>query len=98
MAAWAWPPVSWVALFLFAAIGGGLLVGATVAAPCSVRWPATRWAGMSRKDLKELGELLDEGQAGLVVVGVADLGCKSRDAMEQAEKVERRNLEADTAM
>jgi uncharacterized membrane protein len=27
------------------------------------------WHGMSRKDMKELGETLDEGQAALVVIG-----------------------------
>src|ERR1700704_5433070 len=27
------------------------------------------WRGMSRKDMKELGEILDEGQAALVVIG-----------------------------
>jgi uncharacterized membrane protein len=27
------------------------------------------WRGMSRADVKELGELIDEGQAALVVVG-----------------------------
>ena len=31
---------------------------------------------MSRHDLKELGEHLDTGQAGLVVVAVSDMGAK----------------------
>jgi hypothetical protein len=34
-------------------------------------------AGISRSDLKDLGEYLDTGQAGLVVVGVADMGPRS---------------------
>jgi uncharacterized membrane protein len=38
------------------------------------------WHGMSRSDMKELGEALDEGQAALVVVG------RSR-VLEQAEKL-----------
>nr|BFE73499.1 hypothetical protein GCM10020092_068000 [Actinoplanes digitatis] len=52
---------------------------------------------MSRKDLKELGEHLDEGQAGLVVVAVSDMGAKVERAMKRAAKVESRRLEADTA-
>ena len=54
-------------------------------------------AGMSRKDLKELGEHLDAGQAGLVVVGVSDMGAKVEAAMAKADKVEQEQLEADTA-
>ena len=53
-------------------------------------------AGMSRKDLKELGENLDAGQAGLVVVGVSDMGAKVAAAMAKADKVEQKQLEADT--
>ena len=52
---------------------------------------------MSRKDLKELGEHLDAGQAGLVVVGVSDMGAKVEAAMTKADKVEEKQLEADTA-
>ena len=33
-------------------------------------------AGMSRSNLKDLGESLDSGEAGLVVVAVADMGAK----------------------
>ena len=54
-------------------------------------------AGMSRKDLKELGEHLDAGQAGLVVVAVSDMGAKVERAMERARKVEERQLKADNA-
>jgi uncharacterized membrane protein len=53
-------------------------------------------AGMSRSDLKELGEHLDAGQAGLVVVGVADMGAKIEQAMRRAEKVQAKQLKADT--
>ena len=81
-----------VALFPFAAIGGGLLLGATAGGALlgSV-------AGMSRHDLKELGEQLDEGQAGLVVVGVADMEARVDEAMKKAEKVEKKQLKADNA-
>ena len=53
--------------------------------------------GMRRGDLKELGEHLDAGQAGLVVVGVSDMGSKIEQAMHHAEKLEARELKADTA-
>jgi hypothetical protein len=52
---------------------------------------------MSRHDLKELGEHLDTGDAGLVVVAVSDMGAKVERAMERAEKVEHKQLEADVA-
>jgi hypothetical protein len=52
-------------------------------------------AGMSRHDLKELGEHLDAGQAGLVVVGVSDRA-KIQQAMRRAEKLQAGQLKADT--
>ena len=52
---------------------------------------------MSRRDLKELGEHLDAGQAGLVVVAVSDMDAKVERAMKKAKKVEARSLKADTA-
>jgi hypothetical protein len=52
---------------------------------------------MSRPDLKELGEQLDAGQAGLVVVGVSDMGAKIEHAMRRAEKLQTKELKADTA-
>ena len=52
---------------------------------------------MSRKDLKELGEELDAGQAGLVVVAVSDMASKVQQAMKKAKKLETKELKADTA-
>ena len=52
---------------------------------------------MTRHDLKELGEHLDAGQAGLVVVGVSDMGSKIERAMKKAKKVEAKELKADPA-
>ena len=86
-----------VALFPFAAVGGGLLA-ATIAGGAVLGAVAGHAAaGMSRGDLKELGEHLDAGQAGLVVVGVADMGAKIEQAMRRAEKVHARQLQADIA-
>jgi uncharacterized membrane protein len=45
------------------------------------------WRGMSRSDVKELGELIDSGQAALVFVGESKL----RQAIEKAQlKAEKR--------
>ena len=65
-----------VALFPFAAIGGGLLAATTAGGAVLGAVAGHAAAGMSRHDLKELGEQLDAGQAGLVVVGVSDMGAK----------------------
>jgi hypothetical protein len=50
---------------------------------------------MSRSDLKELGEGLDNGQAGLVVVAVSDVESKVEAAMKRAEKIQSKQLKAD---
>ena len=86
-----------VALFPFAAIGGGLLVGTTAGGAILGAVAGHAAAGMSRHDLKELGEQLDEGTAGLVVVAVSDMGAKVERAMERAEKVQQKQLEADVS-
>ena len=86
-----------VALFPFAAIGGGLLVATTGGGAILGAVAGHAAAGMSRGDLKDLGEQLDAGQAGLVVVGVSDMGAKIEAAMKKAEKVETKELKADTA-
>jgi uncharacterized membrane protein len=84
-----------IALFPAAAIGGGLLLGTTAGGAVLGAVAGHAAAGMSRKDLKELGEQLDEGQAGLVVVGVSDMDAKIKSAMKKAKKVEEKQLKAD---
>ena len=86
-----------VALFPAAAIGGGLLAGTTAGGALLGSLAGHAAAGMSRKDLKEAGEALDRGTAGLVVVGVSDMQAKVEKAMARAEKLEAKQLEADTA-
>jgi uncharacterized membrane protein len=86
-----------VALFPFAAIGGGLLAVTTGGGAVLGAVAGHAAAGMSRNDLKELGEHLDAGQAGLVVVGVSDMGAKIEKAMKKAQKVETKELRADTS-
>jgi uncharacterized membrane protein len=86
-----------VALFPFAAIGGGLLAVTTGGGAVLGAVAGHAAAGMSRHDLKELGEHLDAGQAGLVVVGVSDMGAKIEKSMKKAQKIETKELKADTA-
>jgi uncharacterized membrane protein len=86
-----------VAIFPFAAIGGGLLAATTGGGAILGAVAGHASAGMSRKDLKDLGEQLDEGQAGLVVVAISDVGAKVERAMKKAEKLEKKELKADNA-
>ena len=86
-----------VALFPFAAVGGGLLAGTAAGGAILGAVAGHAAAGMSRDDLKQLGEHLDAGQAGLVVVAVSDMGAKVERAMERASKLEQKQLEADAA-
>jgi uncharacterized membrane protein len=86
-----------VALFPFAAIGGGLLTATAGGGAVLGAVAGHAAAGMSRHDLKELGEQLDAGQAGLVVVGVSDMGAKIEEAMKRAKKLEKKDLKADNA-
>jgi uncharacterized membrane protein len=84
-----------IALFPAAAIGGGLLAATTGGGALLGAVAGHAAAGMSRKDLKELGEELDAGQAGLVVVAVSDMEAKVNQAMKRAKKVEEKQLKAD---
>jgi uncharacterized membrane protein len=84
-----------VALFPFAAVGGGLLAVSSAAGAILGAVAGHAAAGMSRDDLKELGQSLDSGEAGLVVVGLMDLEARIEESMRHAEKVEKKRLEAD---
>jgi uncharacterized membrane protein len=85
-----------MALFPAAAIGGGLLAATTGGGAALGAWAGHAAAGMSRKDLKELGEQLDAGQAGLVVVAVSDVSAEIEATMSSADSVDERQLDADT--
>jgi uncharacterized membrane protein len=84
-----------IALFPFAAIGGGLLAATTGGGAILGAVAGHAAAGMSRDDLKELGESLDNGEAGLVVVGVTDMEARIEEAMRRADKLEKKQLKAD---
>jgi uncharacterized membrane protein len=84
-----------IALFPAAAIGGGLLLGTTAGGAVLGAVAGHASAGMSRGDLKEIGEALDAGEAGLVVVAVSDMQAKIKAAMKRAQKIEAKQLKAD---
>src|SRR6476661_6675982 len=75
---------------------GGLLVGTAAGGAILGAVAGHAAAGMSRDDLKQLGEHLDTGQAGLVVVAVSDMGAKVERAMKRASKLEQKQIKADT--
>ena len=84
-----------VALFPFAAIGGGLLAATTAGGAILGAVAGHAAAGMSRQDLKDLGESLDAGEAGLIVVGVTDMEARIEQSMRRAEKLQKKQLKAD---
>lgn len=83
-----------VALFPAVGLGAGLLFGGAAGAGVgAVAGHAA--AGLSRSDLKELGELLDAGQSGFVLVAATDLQDKLDKAIKRADKQVRKELKAD---
>jgi uncharacterized membrane protein len=84
-----------IVLFPAAAIGGGLLLGTTAGGAILGSVAGHAAAGMGRGDLKEIGEELDAGQAGLVVVAVSDMESKIEAAMKRAQKVSAKQIKAD---
>ena len=83
-----------MALFPAVALGGALLWGGAAGAGLGALAGHVA-AGMSRSDLKELGELLDEGQSGLVVVAATDMEAKVDEAIERAAKTVKKQMRAD---
>lgn len=85
-----------IALFPFAAVGTGLLAATSAGGAVLGAVAGHAAAGMSRDDLKALGESLDTGEAGLIVVGVTDMGARIEESMRRSERLEKRELKADT--
>jgi uncharacterized membrane protein len=53
------------------------------------------WRGMSRGDVKELGELLDDGEAGLVIIGSSKVEEKVTKALGRAQRQVTKELDAE---
>ena len=77
-----------VGLFFPPAIIGTAIVGAAVGGISG-----HLWRGMSRADVKELGEVLDAGQAALVVVGESNVEQALDKAALKAEKHAAKQLD-----
>ncbi len=69
------------------AIIGTALVGAAVGGVSG-----HLWRGMSRSDVKEFGEILDDGQAALLIIGESKLAQAVEKAGLKAEKHVAREL------
>ena len=83
-----------VALFPAVGIGTGLLLGsATGAGIGALAGHVT--AGLRRADLKDLGERLDEGQSGLVIVATSDLETHVEKLIRRSGNMAKRQLKAD---
>ena len=70
---------------LVGAAAGGLIGGAI----------GHFWRGMSRKDVLELGEFIDDGQAALVVVAESAVQAEIDKAIKKADKRITRQIEMD---
>ena len=55
------------------------------------------WKGMSRGDLKDLGEALDDGNAALIVMGESRIDEQIDKAVTRARKVLQKQVDADAA-
>lgn len=89
---------AWTGLGVGALIG--ILFPPSVIASCAVGASAGGvvghlWRGMSRADVKELGTLLDEGDAALVVIGSSLIEKRVQEAMSRAERQLSKQLQAE---
>jgi uncharacterized membrane protein len=85
-----------VALFPAVGLGAALVFGTGVGAGLGA-FAGHAVAGMSRSDLKDLGEHLDKGDCALVVVAAAAVADRVERELKAAEKVERKHLKADVS-
>jgi uncharacterized membrane protein len=84
-----------VAVFPAVLLGAGMLVGS--AAGAGVGAIAGHAAGgMSRSDLKDIGELLDEGDSALILIAATDMQHKIDLAVTRAKKTLKKQIQADT--
>ena len=84
-----------VAVFPAVLLGAGMLVGS--AAGAGIGAIAGHAAGgMSRADLKDLGELLDEGGSALILIAATDVQARVDKALTRAKKTLKKEIQADT--
>ncbi len=75
-------------LFPPSILAGSLVGGATAGLVGKL------WGGMSRSNLKEIGEALDEQETGLVIVGESTVDALVEKALKKAKKRVRKGLKA----
>lgn len=83
-----------VALFPAVALGAGLAIGGASGAVLGAT-AGHVVAGMSRSDLKDLGELLDAGTSGLVVVAAADVEDRVEAAIQRGKDIAKKQVQID---
>ena len=77
-----------VALFPAVAVGAGIMWGAGIGAGLGAL-AGHAAGGMSRSDLKDLGETLDSGQSAVVAVAAAAIADRVAESLKNAEKIDR---------
>jgi uncharacterized membrane protein len=83
-----------IACFPAAVLGAGLLATTAGAGAAAGALAGHVAGGMSRADLKDIGESLDYGQAGLVVIAATDVGDRVANALKSAKKVVKKAVKA----
>jgi len=83
-----------LAVFPAITLAGGLVAGGTLGAGAGAI-AGHMVTGMSRSDLKELGELLDNGASGLVVVTAPDVEERVEATTTRAKNQAKAELQAD---
>jgi uncharacterized membrane protein len=83
-----------VALFPAISLGAGLLAGSAIGASAGAI-AGHVVGGMRRSDLKDLGELLDKGTSGLLVVAATDVESRVNAAITRAKKRAKTQVQVD---
>ena len=72
------------------------IIGSAVVAGTAGGLIGHLWKGMSRADVKELGDVIDEGEAALVVIGETTIDSYVKDAVKHAKKEIAKELDMST--
>ncbi len=83
-----------IALFPGAAIGAGLVAASTGVGAIFGALAGHVTGGMTRGDLKDLGENLDTGSAGLIVIVASNVEEKVEKALKKAAKTIKKHVKA----
>jgi uncharacterized membrane protein len=89
---------AWTGLAVGALIGilfPPSLIGAGVVGAGAGGLVGHLWRGMSRSDVKELGEFLDDGEAALIVIGESRMEEQVERALRRAERRMTKELDAE---